>query len=260
MQTSGTFDYEQYYLAEWRNFDGYDNGLKTAVRHELAGQRTRSGTSTRTPYNAPGLLIWHRDQSHSINDLANNLFDPPSIGSKGTVLLVDSHYEPARLRGRGGRGQPEPDWTTSRPGSRPADVAFGPVGRYPFRYCVPDPRRRRVRRRLQQLRHPQPGHPVHRRPRPGIPGIEYRPDPRLPEEPLFFRDVDASTVVPSQGNEIYSTRIVDRNGRLLPDAVRHRHRRRTRAGHRQPAGRPAGHRGWRSGHHGRPLARRRASR
>ena len=29
--------------------------------------------------------------------------------------------------------------------------------------------------------------------------------------------MDASTVVPSRGNEIYSTRIVDRNGRLLPD-------------------------------------------
>ena len=29
VQTSGTFDYEQYYLAEWRNFDGYDNGLRT---------------------------------------------------------------------------------------------------------------------------------------------------------------------------------------------------------------------------------------
>ncbi len=29
--------------------------------------------------------------------------------------------------------------------------------------------------------------------------------------------MDASTVVPSKGNEIYSTRIVDRNGRLLPE-------------------------------------------
>ena len=29
MQTSGSFDYEQYYIAEWRNFDGYDKGLKT---------------------------------------------------------------------------------------------------------------------------------------------------------------------------------------------------------------------------------------
>ncbi len=48
------------------------------------------------------------------------------------------------------------------------------------------------------------------------PGLEYRPD-LDPEAPLFFRDVDASTVVPSRGNEIYSTRIVDQNGRLLPD-------------------------------------------
>ena len=40
------------------------------------------------------------------------------------------------------------------------------------------------------------------------PGLEYRPD-LDPEAPLFFRDVDASMVVPSRGNEIYSTRIVD---------------------------------------------------
>jgi immune inhibitor A len=46
--------------------------------------------------------------------------------------------------------------------------------------------------------------------------LEYRPD--LDEEaPFFFRDLDASTVVPSLGNEIYSTRVVDRNGRLLAD-------------------------------------------
>lgn len=48
------------------------------------------------------------------------------------------------------------------------------------------------------------------------PGLEYRPD-LDPEAPLFFRDLDASTVVPSRGNEIYSTRIVDRNGALLPE-------------------------------------------
>ena len=46
------------------------------------------------------------------------------------------------------------------------------------------------------------------------PGIEYRPD--LDEkEPFFFRDNDASTVVPSLDNEIYSTRVVDKNGKVL---------------------------------------------
>ena len=48
------------------------------------------------------------------------------------------------------------------------------------------------------------------------PGLEYRPD-LDPEDPLFFRDIDASTVVPSLGNEIYSTRIVDGDGKLKTD-------------------------------------------
>ena len=36
--TSGTIDYEQYYLAEWRNFDGYDNGLKTPYDTNYSGR------------------------------------------------------------------------------------------------------------------------------------------------------------------------------------------------------------------------------
>jgi immune inhibitor A len=34
---------------------------------------------------------------------------------------------------------------------------------------------------------------------------------------LFYRDVDASTVVPSEGNEQYSVRLVDSNGNPLPN-------------------------------------------
>jgi len=106
VQTSGTEDFEQYYIAEWRNFDGYDQGLKTpyALNWQVVGEEGTETNVTRTPYNAPGLLIWHRDQSHSMNDLANNLVDPPSIGSKGTVLLVDSHLRAGSASGRGGRG------------------------------------------------------------------------------------------------------------------------------------------------------------
>ena len=171
---------------------------------------------TRTPYNAPGLLIWHRDQSHSMNDLANNLFDPPSIGSKGTVLLVDAHYDPARLRGAAAAANPSL-LTTSPRGSRPTTWPSAPVGRYPFRYCVPDPDGRRVRDRLQQFRQAQPGQAVHRR-QDLVSGLGV-PAGSRPEEPLFFRDVDASTVVPSKGNEIYSTRIVDRDGSAAAGAV-----------------------------------------
>ena len=49
---------------------------------------------------------------------------------------------------------------------------------------------------------------------------------------LFFRDVDASTVIPSRGNETYSTRVVDSDGNPVPDlygAIDLRRRRTTSA-------------------------------
>ncbi len=135
VQTSGAFDYEQYYIAEWRNFDGYDKGLKTP--YTTVYQVGDEWKVKRTPYNAPGLLIWQRDASNSFNDISNNLFDPPSIGSKGTVLLVDAHYEPARLSGKAAEANPSGlDNLASR--QQANDVAFGKVGRYPFTYCYPD--------------------------------------------------------------------------------------------------------------------------
>jgi len=210
VQSNGSFEHEQYYLAEWRNLDGYDNGLKTAY---VANYKVGSEWNvSRTPYNAPGLLIWHRDSSHSFNDVGNNLFDPPSIGAKGTVLLVDAHYEPARLRGAAAAANPSLlDNLSSR--QQASDVAFGPVGRYPFRYCYPtsatDPYALACNKfgaRNWKLTFSDA--------KTWYPGIEYRPD-LDPKEPVFYRDVDASTVVPSKGNEIYSTRVVDRDGSLL---------------------------------------------
>ena len=43
------------------------------------------------------------------------------------------------------------------------------------------------------------------------PGLEFRPGTG-PGTGLFFRDVDASVVVPSLNNHVYTTRIVDKNG------------------------------------------------
>ena len=168
---------------------------------------------TRTPYNAPGLLIWHRDQSHSMNDLGNNLFDPPSIGSKGTVLLVDAHYEPARLRGAAAAANPsllDNLGSGSRPMMWPSDRSVGTRSGTAYPTSATDPYA--VACNKFGARNPIARSPTRR---PGIPGLEYRPDLDA-EDPLFFRDVDASTVVPSKGNEIYSTRIVDRDGSLLP--------------------------------------------
>ena len=109
-----------------------------------------------------------------------------------------------------------PSLIDALPGRQQAnDAAFGPVGRYPFQACFktnPDPakyyevacnrfgRRGAVRRFTDAIG--------------WYPGFEYRPD-LDPDDPLFFRDVDASVVVPSKGNQIYSTRVTDKNGRLV---------------------------------------------
>ena len=167
----------------------------------------------RTPYNAPGLLLWYRDGGYTFNTLDAHNFDPPSIGSKGETLLVDAHYEPERRRGEAAEVDPS---LLNNLSSRvqAMDAAFGPVGRYPFRSCLgpaDDPfdlscnvfGSRRAQESFTDAKT-------------WYPGLEYRPD-LDPEEPLFFRDVDASVVVPSRDGEIYSTRIVDANGRLVRD-------------------------------------------
>jgi immune inhibitor A len=43
------------------------------------------------------------------------------------------------------------------------------------------------------------------------PGVELQPSG------LFYRDIDASVVVPSEGNGFYSIRIVDPSGNPLPE-------------------------------------------
>jgi immune inhibitor A len=48
------------------------------------------------------------------------------------------------------------------------------------------------------------------------PGVEFRPD-LDPVDPLFFRDADASVVIPSEGGAPYSVRIVDADGDLVRD-------------------------------------------
>ena len=182
-------------------------------------------------------MIWQRDASYSFNDISNNLFDPPSIGSKGTVLLVDAHYEPARFSGKAAAANTS---LLDNLGSRQQanDVAFGKVGRYAFTDCVPDGSNNpygtycnRFGKRAAVTSFTDA--------KTWYPGMEYRPD--LDEEaPLFFRDADASTVVPSLDNTIYSTRVVDKNGKVLYRLYGTGSRGRTRHRLRQPDRRAPG--------------------
>ena len=127
-------------------------------------------------------------------------------------MLVDAHYEPARLSGTAAQANPS---LTDNLGSRQqaSDVAFGPVGRYAFKYCVPDGSDDPYKVLCNSFGKRAPVTSFTDA-KTWYPGIEYRPD-LDPEAPLFYRDIDASVVVPSLDDTFYSTRIVDKDGKLL---------------------------------------------
>jgi len=206
--TTGEFDFARYYLAEWRNFDGFDEGLKHT--YDTNWFVDGEWNVNKEAYNAPGLLLWYRDEQYTNNALSAKLFDLPSLGSKGSLLLVDSHFEP--LRRRGDAAAADPSFLKNLFSRQQAgNAAFGLVGQYPFRSCLPrgDDPYDVACNRFGTL----PGQRSFTDAKGWYPGVEYRPD-LDPEDPWFARDVDASVVVPSKGNELYSTRVVDARGRL----------------------------------------------
>ncbi len=56
-----------YYLAEWRNLDGFDKGLHYAYDSTYTPTTPGTGGAWRVEkvkYNAPGMLVWYRDTSY----------------------------------------------------------------------------------------------------------------------------------------------------------------------------------------------------
>ncbi len=206
----GVFQFAHYYLAEWRNHDGFDEGLKYAYSTNYL--RDGAWKVERVPYNAPGMLVWYRDTSYgNFNLTLNNLFDPPSIGTKGGLLIVDSHFEPFRRQSTAAVKDPSGlNNLPSRPQSSNAAFTLGKT--YPFTECFEAPGE------------PFSAYCTNFPSKNGVssftdakswyPGIEFRPD-LSPNAPLFFRDADASVVLPSKGNAPYTVRIVDQNGNLI---------------------------------------------
>ena len=206
----------QYYMVEWRNFDGFDKGLQYAydtTYQKLGGEGAWKVEKIR--YNAPGALVWYRDTSYgNANHVLNNLTSLPSEGAKGGLLLVDSHFDP--LRRSGANADLDPTVLKNLP-SRPqsSNAAFNLFGTYPFNECQTEEDftgevcntfapLAAVRSFTDNVG--------------WYPGIELRenePDPD--DNGLYYRDADASTVVPSSGNQPYSTRVVDEDGEPLTD-------------------------------------------
>ncbi len=207
VEHSGTFNFEQYYLAEWRNFDGFDNGLRYAYDTAFFNDTTGAWNVTFTPYNAPGMLVWYRDMQYGdVNHVTVPVFNPPSTGSKGGLLVVDSHFDPLR------RDPSVVDGTTLKnmpSRAQSSNAAFTTFGTYPFKECFqPDPT----------------SNTAHCTDVPALAAVTgfddrngYYPGLELRGETVFFRDIDASVVLPSKDNALYTTRFVDADGNPLEE-------------------------------------------
>jgi immune inhibitor A len=213
---TGTQINSQFYLAEWRNFDGFDEGLKYAYDTTYSRDAWKV---EKIRYNAPGMIVSFRDTAFGsgmdvTNHVTGNLTSLPSEGAKGGLLIVDSHFDPLRRTGAAAAEDPSVlKNLASRPQS--SNAAFGLRKTYPFTECVEGTDAE------GNVDEPYSEYcSKHRAQKPvrtftdalgWYPGIEFR------EEGGFYRDIDASVVVPSRDNQPYSTRVVDAQGNPLEE-------------------------------------------
>ncbi|GII83163.1 protease [Sphaerisporangium siamense] len=203
-QHSGSLKSAQYYLAEWRNLDGFDNGLK--YTYDTTWNRQGAWKVEKVPYNAPGLLVWLRDEAIPLNNPASNIWTLPSPGSKGQLLLVDSHFDPLR---RSGEAATVDTSVLKNIPSRPqsSNAAFGFKKTYAFKECIEGAAF------TEYCTQFKPQNPVtsFTDAKGWYPGLENR------EDGLYYRFRDGSVVVPSKGNQQYSLRVVNPDGTPATD-------------------------------------------
>lgn len=208
VRDTGTQVKAQYYLVEWRNFDGFDEGLRygyTTVYSD-AGWKVE-----KVPYNAPGALVWYRDTAYGdSNQVTSNLTNLPSYGAKGGLLLVDSHFDP--LRRTGAAAEMDPSVTkniSSR--AQSSNAAFGLTPTLPFKDCLVDAKFNEActdfaaQAPVKSFTDDQGW----------VAGLEVR------DGQLFNRLRDASVVVPSVDGAPYSTRVVNPDGTPATDLYGH---------------------------------------
>jgi immune inhibitor A len=154
------------------------------------------------------MLVWYRDAQYTVNHVTTPIFAPPSTGSKGQLLIVDSHFDP--LRRTGEAAEHDPTTLKNLPSrAQSSNAAFAKRPTRQFRECVEDPAGSYTT--YCNVHAPLAGVPHFTDAKGWYPGMELR------GEDLFFRDIDASVVVPSKDNRRYTTRIVDENGNPLTD-------------------------------------------
>ena len=85
--------YKRYYLAEWRNMSGFDQGLK--YPYQTVYNDENNWQVDRAPYTVPGMVLYFRDASYDLDyTLLDSIWDSPSYGPKHGLIVVDSHFDP----------------------------------------------------------------------------------------------------------------------------------------------------------------------
>ncbi len=85
--------YGHYYLVEWRNDTGFDESLRTVPSTSYSGPLGRR--VDRVPANVPGALVTYRNIKYPLaGQMLDRLTDPPSIGPKSGLLVVDTSFWP----------------------------------------------------------------------------------------------------------------------------------------------------------------------
>ncbi|OKI47180.1 immune inhibitor A domain-containing protein [Micromonospora sp. CB01531] len=198
---AGTQVKAQYYLAEWRNFDGYDAGLQYAYDTVYSREAWKVD---KVSYNAPGMLVWYRDTVlGDVNHVTAQLTSLPSYGAKGGLLIVDSHNEPLRRQGEAAVKDPSVlDNLPSRPQSSNAAFSLNPT--YPFKEC------------LEAADEPYSEYCTQFPAQAAVSGFSdakgWYPGIEVRGGALYARDSDASVVVPSRDNAPYTTRVTNPDG------------------------------------------------
>ena len=164
----------------------------------------------KVPYNAPGLLVWYRDTTYGdANPVLATTNDAPSVGSKGGLLIVDSHFDPLRRSGEAATKDVSAlDNLPSR--AQSSNAAFGAPTR-PFQECLAELPGETWTNEYCTSIGSLPAVSTFDDSRGWYPGIEVR------GSSLFYRDQDASTVIPNGGNESYPVRVVDAQGNPLTE-------------------------------------------
>ncbi|REJ05672.1 M6 family metalloprotease domain-containing protein [Microbacterium bovistercoris] len=196
---SGTQIKAQYYLVEWRNLDGFDEGLKYGYTTVYSAEAWKV---EKVPYNAPGALVWYRDTTYgNSNHVTSNLTSLPSYGAKGGLLLVDSHFDPLRRTGAEAALDPSLQKNISSR-AQSSNAAFGLQPTYPFKDCLVDASYNEACTEFGPL----PAVNSFTDDKGWVAGIELR------DGNLYNRLRDASVVVPSVDNAPYTTRVTNPDG------------------------------------------------